>query len=466
MNSKPFWDISCWAISSTLWNPNGKHKVKKAHKGFSKSLRDSWFHYEIKSQSNRIKPLCDKLTECREHKKYKVTLNSEPIYRVKRIRLYTHGAQKQLIKQWFGAHRTAYNSAIAKFKEYKEKGIKIIKESDLRREIITEMDTKEFFKNIPYEIKAGAIKDAMEARKRAIEKFKKYGDISNFKFKTKKSKNDSITIRARAVSQQKNGIYLYKTYSKKYGKFSFAEELPSKGCFGDGKLSFKDGLYYLCLPVERKSFESGDEIQVEEKQMVAIDPGVRTPITFYSPELIGKLGNGDYKRITSLCLYLDKMISKATKVNHRTRKGLKRVQMRIRKRIRNLVDEFHKKAAKFLCDNFKVIFLPEYGVKKMVNKSHRNISSGTARSMLSWSPYRFRERLQYKAKESGVAVHIVTEEYTSKTCTTCGSINYTLGRSEIFKCKCCPSNIDRDINGARNIWLKSFRSIRNLERFG
>ena len=51
------------------------------------------------------------------------------------------------------------------------------------------------------------------------------------------------------------------------------------------------------------------------------------------------------------------------------------------------------------------------------------------------------------------------EAYTSKTCGYCGTINYKLGSSKVFKCKHedCPKKFissDRDILAARNILLR------------
>jgi transposase len=48
---------------------------------------------------------------------------------------------------------------------------------------------------------------------------------------------------------------------------------------------------------------------------------------------------------------------------------------------------------------------------------------------------------------------LVSEEYTSKTCGGCGSLN-CVGGSKEYKCE-CGVDIDRDMNGARNILIKS-----------
>jgi putative transposase len=40
------------------------------------------------------------------------------------------------------------------------------------------------------------------------------------------------------------------------------------------------------------------------------------------------------------------------------------------------------------------------------------------------------------------------------TCSNCGLINDKLGGSKIFKCKECKMEMDRDVNGARGIFIK------------
>jgi putative transposase len=45
-------------------------------------------------------------------------------------------------------------------------------------------------------------------------------------------------------------------------------------------------------------------------------------------------------------------------IKHRTRYKLKRLQMKARVRIRNLIDDCHRKAIQWLCSNYLVILLP------------------------------------------------------------------------------------------------------------
>ena len=81
---------------------------------------------------------------------------------------------------------------------------------------------------------------------------------------------------------------------------------------------------------------------------------------------------------------------------------------------------------------------------------------GTARWTYNRTTYRFKQRLlANKAREyPWCKVLIVDEAYTSKTCGMCGHIHQSLGGNKVFRCPHCSFEIDRDVNGARNILLR------------
>ena len=167
--------------------------------------------------------------------------------------------------------------------------------------------------------------------------------------------------------------------------------------------------------------------------------------------------SGDTSRIYKLCRTLDKLQSKMKQphVRHKQRYNMKRVSAKIRKKIRNVVNEVHYKLSKWLCSNFRTILIPEFDTQRMVRRGHRRLNSETARKMCTWAHYRFRQLLLSKAKRyPWVKVIVTTEEYTSKTCGHCGEINCKLGGNKNFVCKSCGYEADRDFNGARNILLK------------
>jgi putative transposase len=215
----------------------------------------------------------------------------------------------------------------------------------------------------------------------------------------------------------------------------------------------KLGHFHLCVPakvVPRPVFES------PTVGVIACDPGVRTFLTGYDPSgRVIEYGKTDISRIHRLCHAYDKLQSKWTKTTHKHRSHMKKAGLRIQLKIRNLVDEMHKKLSLTLLMNYTTILLPKFESSQMVGRSNRRITSRTAKAMLTWSHYRFRHRLLTKSREYPWSqVVLCTEEFTSKTCTCCGHLHEKLGGNKLFACPSCEVRLDRDVNGARNILLK------------
>jgi len=55
--------------------------------------------------------------------------------------------------------------------------------------------------------------------------------------------------------------------------------------------------------------------------------------------------------------------------------------MKARMRIRNLIDDSHRKAIQWLCSNYHVILLPKYETQNKTKKGKRGIGKKTASSM-------------------------------------------------------------------------------------
>ena len=66
----------------------------------------------------------------------------------------------------------------------------------------------------------------------------------------------------------------------------------------------------------------------------------------------------------------------------------------------------------------------------------------------------FRQWLLSKAEETGADVIIQNEAYTSRTCSGCGNLQ-RIGGSKIYRCRRCELDMDRDVNGARGIFLRA-----------
>ena len=119
------------------------------------------------------------------------------------------------------------------------------------------------------------------------------------------------------------------------------------------------------------------------------------------------------------------------------------------------MDELHWQTARWLTGNYKVILLPTFETQDMARRAGRRIRSKTARMMLSFRHYEFKRRLRWKAWQRGALVIEVNEAYTSKTRSWDGTVNTRLGSAGVIR-DGSGFGMDRDVNGARGIFLRAW----------
>ena len=236
---------------------------------------------------------------------------------------------------------------------------------------------------------------------------------------------------------------------------------------GDAKLTLRHHQYHLNVPFKKMGphiSESNLRPQApDQARVVALDPGVRNFITWFSEDGCGKLGEQDFGRIQRLCQHQDNLLSRATQAPSRKRRNMRRAAARMTVKIQNLVKELHHKTARYLVDNFDVILLPDFKTSGMVTRGQRRIRSKTVRNLLTFAHHRFRNFLKHKASEAGRTVLIVNEAYTSKTVSWTGEINHKLGGRKTVQSS-DGRRMDRDINGARGIFLRALGDIPSLRQ--
>jgi putative transposase len=186
---------------------------------------------------------------------------------------------------------------------------------------------------------------------------------------------------------------------------------------------------------------------------------VRTFLSFYTEGAAGKLAEYDFARMARLCAHLNDLLArldpkrKGHRVTAAQRRRMRKAAHRLRWKIKDLVREVHFKCARFLGENFQVIFLPVFEPRRMASKAKRKLRKKSVRAMLTWSHYLFRQRLLWLAKKLGVSVIDTCEAYTSKTVNWTGEVNHKLGSAKVVR-GANGQRMDRDLNGALGIYLK------------
>ena len=300
----------------------------------------------------------------------------------------------------------------------------------------------------------GAIFDACRAvsaaKKRNAALAKDKSADKNFAcvhFRSRRNPRQVLTVQANCVSDR--GIYRTKLCDMR-----MAESLPVPVNRNIYRLTLKHGQYHLAVPYDEKRPPRREN----QARVVALDPGVRSFLTWYCTDSVGKIGKGAFFRIQRLCERLDDLLSRATKSPARRRRNMRRAAGRMRIRIENLINELHRQAARFLVKSFDVILLPSFETSAMVERGRRRIRSKTVRNLLGLAHYRFGMFLRHKAAEYGVAVLSVNEAYTTKTVSWTGELLDDVGGKSVVVGH-DGERMDRDHNGARGIYLRALGDI-------
>ena len=383
---------------------------------------------------------------------------------LRKIRIYPTKNQQTTINVCLGAVRWTYNRAVAYINDEGSTGKRSIK--DLRAfcvndDIIKVSKRSSWAGSIPYDIRDEGVRDAQKAvgsnmAKQRIRRANGFAFSFKLRYRRKKYAFQETMVLHSKHWQKTRGFY-HDLIGCSGSKLRAAEKLPDKLDYDIRLIRTRLNQYFLCIPTG--SVAVPDENQVmDDPSTVALDPGVRTFMTAYAASgQVVEWGRGDTTRIHRLCHAIDSLESRYDTVNHRLRYRLRRAALRIRRKIRRLVDELHYKLIQWLLRSFKAILIPLFETQQMIKRKngHMRLSSQTAKAMCTWSHFRFRTNLKNKAKSfPGVCVIETTEEFTSKTCGQCGKINAKLGSSKTFSCGACDFRSDRDFNGARNIMIR------------
>lgn len=196
------------------------------------------------------------------------------------------------------------------------------------------------------------------------------------------------------------------------------------GCFAQDAC----GDWWLCLPVA---------IQLTDipapNEIVGIDLGLLDTATTSDAQ---KLVAGRFYR------GIENRISKAQCRGHR--RQAKRLH---RKASRQRKDAIHKFTTRIVCQYQNIIIGNV--------SSYRLAKTRMAKSVLDAGWGMLKAQLQYKGQQAGRRVEVVNEAYTTRACSSCGSLTGPGGLRQLvvrdWQCSACGAQHDRDVNAARNI---------------
>lgn len=375
------------------------------------------------------------------------------------IKLFPNRSQRKKLTQWFGAARWTYNACVAGVRNGLQRNKKVLRECFINTNTLKKDPDLSWLLEVPYDIRDEGMADFLKAQDAAWSQGTSQDKAPQFKFRSKKElMSESIVIHQKHWRHGAGSAYSFLHDIKSN------ERLPQDIIYDSRLTKKRDGSFYFCL--------LGPVLPQEgprPRKICSIDPGVRTFATIYDPGggTIEEWGSQDMSRIFRLAYQIDHLQSRWSKASNadwkpgeewmdaKQRRKLKQAASRLRSKIKNLVNDLHCKLALHLCRHYETIIIPVFETQGMIAKGQRKITSKTARAMVTWSHYAFRQRLINKAREfPGCRVVVVSEAYTSKTCGLCGSIHPRLGGNHTFHCPACGYTAGRDHNAARNILLR------------
>jgi putative transposase len=214
-------------------------------------------------------------------------------------------------------------------------------------------------------------------------------------------------------------------------------------CGGTIVYDENDNRFTLYVPIE----EGRKILNKNKGNSVAMDCGVKTFQVGYSESKIIEISPHLRETMKKYLKNIDSIEQSQLSDGKKKRATNKRY-----KYIKNCINDLHWKSIKYLTDNFETIQIGNLSTKAICKKEGK-LDKMTKRVAILMSLYVFKERLKYKCYLKCCKYKEINECYTSKTCTLCGYIKKDLGNARVFECNKCYANIERDINGARNIYM-------------
>lgn len=287
---------------------------------------------------------------------------------------------------------------------------------------------------------------------------------SNLKLKSLKNQYDHIFIPKTAVKIRGRNMIVYP-------KYNLGDILLKKNI----REITSDFQIRWTRRLDTWHIITSEVVKVEPKsengRTIALDPGIRTFLTgLGSDGRIHEIGKDWHlnKKIRDRISKMDRGESirlEGLRGDERyTALKAKRSVGLHRRKLHHLIDDLHKKSAKFLTDNYDVIVLPKLRVKSLLRRSGTtgSLGSKTNRHINVLSHGKFHEYLSWRCMILGKIVIDQNEAYTTKTCYKCGIIN-EIGSSKRYKCEVCNNVCDRDIQSSYNImtrYMSSYSSTR------
>lgn len=382
-----------------------------------------------------------------------------------KFKIFPSVEQVKMYNEVFAVKRFIYNNCIEFYNYYKEQygqppSKTLMRQTISKNNSIVVSNNLKWLRRFYAEFRADVVIEFYNAL--TSTKARQGNRPFTFSFLTKKSeKQNGISVKIPNRFWGKETSWYRRLWSPnmRCKNNTYNHTLPLQ-LLHDGRLvKTSNSEYFLVLMYDKP------QLKQNKSGISIIDIGLRTFLTIkdVSDNTIKEIGHGTSYHVGRYRTNINKLQSKIDiekrrpvldkvdkRKKHRRIHNLQRAIKRLRKKIDNMINDLHKCAAKYLCENNSLILISKLNFHRL-----RNLNKRTKSVMQIVSPCKFVDRLIMKSKQyTNCKVEIIDESYTSKTCSKCGTINSKLGASKIFSCPSCNYQDDRDHNATKNIFDK------------
>lgn len=381
------------------------------------------------------------------------------IYRSYKVKLKPNKKQATRFFQMAGIARYSYNWALARQKENKEQGKKMLPDSKLRKEfnVLKKARELKWITEVSADVSKIAIMDSCNSYVRFIKGYARYP-----KFKSKKRSKPSFSQDSVKMKVTKTHIRLEKiaknrkTNKEKLNwiKLGEANYIPfgENIVYSNPRITF-DGIdWWLSIGVQ-------SELNYYHKYTngVGVDLGVKDQAITSDNEVWGNINKTEHMRkLEKKRKRLQRRVSRKYRMNKDgdkfvKTKNIEKLEKQIRKLYRKQSNTrktyLHQITTKITDRKPKFVVLEDLDVRRMMK------NKGLAKKIAEQNFYEFRRIMEYKCKWNEIEF-ILADRYfpSSKSCSQCGFTKKDLKLSDrVYNCNNCGHNVDRDLNAALNL---------------
>jgi putative transposase len=491
-NVLPNYEVKISNTDATFFNIIKNYKSDYIENDFFKINKIATIDYD-KIKEKLEKEKIKKIEECKNIQKQKETNtkcnrkidNYKKITKTRTFQIYPNKKQKETIFKWMNECTKVYNASVNAYNNSNFNLNYMQSKLQIFESLYGDND-----KPAPYDTLTDEVRSCCSNIKSCLSNLKN-GNINHYELTHKcVKKGQSIFISKKSINS--DGFF-----TRFLGSMKGFKKIDINKVTHDCRLIYDNYFdkFYLKIPMyfDIKTLNINDNI-------VALDPGEKIFMTYYSLYDCGTIGNDiriDILKYEGKIRKIQSGLSRSKNRNNKKLKNKKKLLLKLRKNykfIKDLVKEMHNKTALHLVRNYKKILIPIFETQNMVKcfgktfiknkvkeiKETENIYEKQKEEFKKYkkikrlakrvkfvlnmeSHYAFRQHLINKSNEYGCEIKIVTEEYTSKCCCSCGVLSNNYDKNRIKKCPNCTTKIDRDINGSKNILIKNWDTNFNLK---